>query len=36
VRFDDGTTRPIQQDFPPLFQAGARVRVDGNRLQLAQ
>ncbi len=36
VRFDDGTTRTLQQDFPPLFQAGTRVRVAGNRLQLAQ
>ncbi|MGH8618554.1 MAG: hypothetical protein ACREUW_12760 [Burkholderiales bacterium] len=36
VRFDDGTTRTLEQNYPPLFQAGARVRVDGRRLQLAQ
>jgi hypothetical protein len=36
VRFDDGTTQTLEQNYPPLFQAGARVRVDGGRLQLAQ
>lgn len=36
VRFDDGATRTLQQNYPPLFHAGARVRVDGRRLQLAQ
>jgi hypothetical protein len=36
VRFDDGAERAIQQDFPPPFQPGDRVRVDGNQIQLAQ
>jgi hypothetical protein len=36
VRFDDGSQRAIQQDYPPPFQPGDRVRVDGDRLQFAR
>lgn len=35
VRFDDGAERTLQLDYPPLFQPGDRVRVEGDQIRLA-
>jgi hypothetical protein len=36
VRFDSGVLQGVQQNYPPLFNIGDRVRVDGRRIRLAE
>jgi hypothetical protein len=35
VRTKDGSVRTFQQEFPPLFNTGDLVMIDGGELRLA-